>query len=232
MSQTGFIILRHIMNESTNNYWMHCYDCIRLFYPEYPIVIIDDNSDYKYISDKVLYKTTVINSEFVGRGELLPYYYYLTNKFFDTAIIIHDSVFINSHMDFTVNTYKLIWEFEHDWDQVDDETRIIKIFNDVELLDFYNKKKLWKGCFGGMSVITHDFLNIVNTKYDISKLLCYVLNRHNRCSFERVIACLLQIVDKNISLLGNIHKYCEWGILYCDKDEHNELPIIKVWTGR
>ena len=232
MSQTGFIMLRHIMNESTNNYWMHCYDCIRLFYPEYPIVIIDDNSDYKYISDKVLYKTTVINSEFVGRGELLPYYYYLTNKFFDTAIIIHDSVFINSHMDFTVNTYKLIWEFEHDWDQVDDETRIIRIFNDVELLDFYNKKELWKGCFGGMSVITHDFLNIVNAKYDISKLLCCVLNRYNRCSFERVIACLLQIVDKNISLLGNIHKYCEWGILYRNKDEHNELPIIKVWTGR
>jgi hypothetical protein len=55
-----------------------------------------------------LYKTTIINSEYHGRGELLPYYYYLQNKFVDKAVIIHDSVFINKYIHLDVDDYKLL----------------------------------------------------------------------------------------------------------------------------
>jgi len=110
MNSTGFIILRHVNSALTNNYWIRCHGCIRIFYPEHPILIIDDGSDYKYVTDITLYKTTVINSEYPGRGELLPYYYYLHNKLFETAVIIHDSVFINTYIDLSVNKYKFIWE--------------------------------------------------------------------------------------------------------------------------
>jgi hypothetical protein len=231
----GFIILRHVNNELTNNYWIHSYDCIRKFYPENFIIIVDDNSKYEYITEKILYKTEIIRSEFHGRGELLPYYYYLSNKLFDTAVIIHDSVFINKYMDLNVCKYKLLWEFEHEWDQIEDETRMIKLFNDKDLLEFYENKILWKGCSGAMSIITHDYLVYINSKYEIGKLLNCVLTRYNRCSFERVIACLLQI-NKNdkdsLSLLGNIHYYCPWGqVNFFDMDKYN-LPFIKVWTGR
>jgi hypothetical protein len=236
--QTGFIILRHVNSPLTNNYWNICYDCIRKYYPENLIMIIDDNSDYKYITERTLYKTTIINSEYPGRGELLPYYYYLHNKSFDTAVIIHDSVFFNRLIDLNVNTYKIIWEFEHIADQIEDETRMINVFNDKDLLNFYQNKHLWKGCFGGMTIIKHDYLKEINNKYDISKLLNCVLNRYNRCSFERVIACLLQINEKNKSLLGNIHRYCKWGITfyhvyrYRYRPRYRNLPLIKVWTGR
>jgi hypothetical protein len=189
-NEIGFIILRHVNNKLTNQYWNHCYDCIRKFYPEHPILIIDDNSKYEYITARTLYKTTIIKSKYPGRGELLPYYYYLHNKLFDTAVILHDSVFINKYIDMTVDTYKIIWDFEHGSDQIKDETIMIKLFNDTELLNFYENKQLWKGCFGGMSIITHAYLTFINNKYDISKLLDYVLVRYNRCSFERVIACL------------------------------------------
>jgi hypothetical protein len=54
-----------------------------------------------------------------------------------------------------------------------------------------------------MCIITHDYLTYIN-----SKLLKFI---KNRSSFERVIACLLQINAKNNSLLGNIHKYMPWG---------------------
>ena len=47
-----------------------------------------------------------------------------------------------------------------------------------------------------MTIITHDYLTYINNKYDISKLLDYVLNKYNRSSFERVIACLLQKEEK------------------------------------
>jgi len=232
METLGFIILRHVNNKLTNRYWIHSYNSIRRYYPENHILIIDDNSNYNFITNTQLYKTTIINSEYPKRGELLPYYYYLQNKLFDTAVIIHDSVFINRYMDLNVDKYKMIWEFEHKWDQINDETDMIKIFNDKELLAFYENKNLWKGCFGAMSIIKHDYLTEINNKYDISKLLGCVLNRNNRCSFERVLACLLQINEKNISLLGNIHKYCDWGINFEQKDKYKNLPLIKVWTGR
>ena len=109
---------------------------------------------------------------------------------------------------------------------------MIKLFNDDELLKFYENKDLWVGCFGCMSIIKHDYLTFVNNKYDISKLLNSVLTRYNRCSFERVIACLLQINYKIESLLGNIHEYSPWGIKIQEKNDYLHLPLIKVWTGR
>ena len=64
LDNLGFIMLRHVNNEQTNNYWSHCYDCIRKFYPESKILIIDDNSNYNFITEKELYKTKIIQSEY------------------------------------------------------------------------------------------------------------------------------------------------------------------------
>lgn len=234
MDKVGFIILRCVTNELTNNYWILCYDSIRKIYPDNLIIIIDDNSKKEFITEKELYKTTIINSEYTGRGELLPYYYYLKNKLFDTAVILHDSVFINEYIDFTVDKYKILWHFEHFWDQIEDETKILKIFNDDKLLEFHQNKDQWKGCFGGMSVITHDYLSFINSKYEISKLLDHILTRYNRMSFERIIACLLQINHKNdsYSFFGNIVEVFKNGNTFQEIDMYKHLPIVKVWTGR
>ena len=228
----GFIILRHVNSETTNLYWQLSYDNVRQFYPENDIIIIDDNSNYQYVSNKALYKVTIIQSEYHGRGELLPYYYYLTNKLFDIAFIIHDSVFVQSHMDLHVDKYKITWEFYHYWDQIEDETKMIKLFNDTNLLNFYQNKSLWVGCFGGMSTITHDFLTQVNKKYNLSLLLDVVRTRYNRCSFERVIACLLQIEAPQTTRLGNIHEYMPFNLTYDMRHLYTYLPLLKVWTGR
>lgn len=234
MTQVGFIILRHVTNKLTNKYWINCVNSIRRYYPENKILIIDDNSNYEYITEETLYKTTIINSEYPKRGELLSYYYYLHNKLFDVAVIIHDSVFINEYIDMSVKKYKFLWDFRHYWDQIEDETIMINVFNDLELKEFYENKNLWTGCFGSMSIITHDYLTHINNKYDISKLLDYVLNRYNRCSFERVIACLLQKEgnQKIQILLGDITDYCENNITFNEIDKYKNLPIIKYWTGR
>jgi len=236
----GFIMLRHVNNELSNKYWIHSYNCIRKYYKENMIVIIDDNSNYDYITNIDLYKTIIIQSQYHKRGEILPYYYYLQNNFFDIAVILHDSVFINNYINFyDILHYEVIWDFEHHWDQIEDETKMIELFNDQELLKFYENKNLWKGCFGSMSIITFDFLNSVNNKYNISKLLNVIKTRYNRCSFERVIGCLLQKVyndkvynRKTIPLLGNIHKYMRWETTFDEIDNYKDLPIIKVWTGR
>jgi hypothetical protein len=240
MTSLGFIILRHVNNDLTNKYWIKSVNSIRQFYPENHILIIDDNSNYNFITNEKLYKTTIINSEYPKRGELLPYYYYLHNKLFDTAVIIHDSVFINKNIDLNVETYRMLWKFEHhfidnNWPIIEDEKKMINLFNDLELKEFYENKHLWKGCFGSMSIIRHDYLIHINNKYDISKLLDVVLNRFNRCSFERVIACLLQKEEKiTHTLLGDIHAYMNWGISFyeAEEDQYKHLPLIKYWTGR
>ena len=237
-SQIGFIILRHVNSELTNKYWIKCVNSIRQYYPENKILIIDDNSNYEYITEENLKfgperdKITIINSEYPKRGELLPYYYYLHNKLFDIAVIIHDSVFINKYIDMRVEKYRFIWDFTHEWDEIADETRMINVFNDLELTEFYKNKNLWTGCFGCMSIITHDYLTHINNKYDISKLIDYVLDRYNRSRFERVIACLLQKEGNQKTLLGSIHTYCKWGINFNQIDNYKHLPLIKCWTGR
>lgn len=234
MSEIGFIILRHVNNELTNKYWILCYDRIREYYPENKILIIDDNSNYKYITKKDLYKTTIIDSEYKGRGELLPYYYYLSNKLFDIAVILHDSVFINRYIDIEIDKYKFIWCFEHKWNEEEKEIKLLKVFEDDSIIDFYNNKELWRGCFGCMSIIRHDYLEYVNSRYEISKLLDEVLTRSDRSAFERVLACLLIYNSKEEmrTLYGNIHKYTLWGRKYKHKDSTKHLPLTKIWTGR
>lgn len=238
----GFIILRHISSELTEKYWYKCYESIRLYYPENPILIIDDNSVRQYItsSNYVLYNTTVVNSEYPSRGELLPYIYYLRYPFAQRMVILHDSVFINNGSIpwNSVTTYRSLWSFEHYWDQIEDETYIIKnaFKDDSDLLKFHSEKHRWKGCFGAMSVISYEYLNKINSKYNLLNLVPYITSRHNRCSFERIIACIMQKEDettnKNESFFGIIHTYCPWGMTFNDIEKYRHLPLIKVWSGR
>lgn len=232
----GFIILRHVNSIKTNMYWQECYSCIRKFYPNNKIIIIDDNSNYSFITEILLVNTIIINSEFKGRGELLPYYYYSKNKWFEIAVFLHDSVFINKYIDFNVDKYKMIWDFSSSMDKrTKCETQLINsLTNNIELLLFY-KQNIWKGCFGAMTVITYDYLKMLDNKYTLSNLLKLITTRYDRCRFERVIACILQLNYNNISLLGDIIKYCKWGYTfdrYLLEKLKLQLPIIKVWTGR
>jgi hypothetical protein len=48
MPEVGFIVLRHVNNKLSNQYWIHCIQCIRKFYSENKILIIDDNSNYDF----------------------------------------------------------------------------------------------------------------------------------------------------------------------------------------
>ena len=237
----GFIILRHVRCSKTNEYWKECYRCIKRFYPKNRILIIDDNSDYSFITTDTLDNTMVIRSEFPKRGEFLPYYYYLKTKFCETAVMLHDSMFIKKYICFNVNTYKMLWEFNKHCiaDSVSFRHQVLMLdaLNNETLNSFYNKKELgiWNGCFGCMSVVKYDYLKHIDNEYRIARLIPYITCRDARCAFERIIGCLLQINSKEPSLFGSIHNYCRWGLSYDKyiKNEYNHgLPVIKVWTGR
>lgn len=245
----GFIILRHVENADDNKYWINSYNHIRRYYHDNWIMIVDDNSDYTVLDsefEKTLYNTEIINSEYPNRGELLPYYYYLHNKLFDIAVIIQDSVFINSLLNFNVERFKMLWDYDHNLDQIEDETNLINQLNNNEyLLKLYENVNvdvngngnamILKGCFGAISIITHDYLSLLNDKYDISKLLPHVTSRYNRISFEHVFACILQAdarEDEKESLFGNIRNYCKYRMKYDEIKNYLYLPIINLCVER
>jgi len=249
MNNVGFIILRHVTSIQTNKYWQECYRCIRNIYPNIKIVIIDDDSNPDFVTDIPMTNAIVVESEFKKRGELLPYYYYIQNKWFDNAVILHDSVFIQTdviskYIEMNMQ-YKMLWHFsDHCYDE--DEYIVPLIFslnNSNKLLDFYNSK-MWNGCFGGMSLINYDFLTNVNNKYDFFNLLSQITTRPHRCAFERVIACVFQFENKKMTcgILGDIFTHCNrghnWGYSfdeYMNTNSENDIhkyPVIKVWTGR
>ena len=237
----GFIILRNVVSSITNEYWKECYRCIKKFYPKNRILIIDDNSDYSFVTKEPLENTMVIQSEFPKRGEFLPYYYYLKTKFCETAVIIHDSVFIKKYIDFNVNNYKIILNFckrnISDNESLPYQMNLLSAINNEKLNNFYNKKDLnfWSGCFGCMAVIKYDYLKSIDSEFRIACLIPHITCRVARCAFERIVGCLLQVNMKEESLLGSIHSYCRWGLTYYEylnKKYSSELPLIKVWTGR
>ena len=236
-SELGFIILRHVNSKYTEQYWKHCYKSIRKYYTKENILIIDDNSNYKFIDEeyeKTLANTKIIKSEYTGRGELLPYIYFLKNKHCDMAMILHDSCFINKKICFTTNSYCKLWDFKHNWNNPKKEKKLLlRLNNNTDLLKIYNNRARWTGCFGAMAIINYNYLDSLNNKYNLNNLIDGIRNRSERMNFERVIAIILQSgINKNNVLCGNIHKYCKWGLLFNEINTVKHLPFIKVWTGR
>lgn len=256
----GFIITRHVNSPETNNYWIECYHCIRAVY-DYPIVIIDDGSNPEFLtmSPDLINCQIIFEKEFAGRGELLPYYYFYKLHFFEKAIIIHDSVFIQQKIDFQMYTgVKFLWDFDHYWDDVIEEPRLLqnmvekrRDINLNEILQMYHERQNWKGCYGVQSVIDHSFLSFIQDKYSFFELLHYVKTRNHRMALERIFGFLCHYnypgLIRNSSIFGDIHLYTrhvstarqlDYNYLYdhyiYDKANGHisHSPIVKVWTGR
>ena len=240
----GFIIIRHVNNKLTDYYWKECYTCIRKFYDN-PILIIDDSSNKDFLNENIFLKncTVIYDKEHKGGAELLPYYYFHKLKPFDTAVIIHDSVFIQSKINFELKeseNIRFLWTFQHHWDdEIFDWIRELtnEIIHSQELLRFYHQKHLWIGCFGVMSVIKWDFLNKIDERHQIFKLLLpKVTSRKNRHGLERLFPMIACFNDNTIkdTQFGDIHNYIKWGITFPEylSQDFSQYPIMKVWSGR
>jgi hypothetical protein len=248
----GIIITRHVNSDETNRYWNLSIQCIKRIYPLIKIVIIDDNSNYSFVKADFEYKNLeIIQSEFPGRGELLPYYYYLKNKFFENALIIHDSVFIYTKINFNLLILKKtqvlpLWYFHPDNENLGERIRITNsLANSYNIINKFSSNLVlgmpdskWYGCFGVQSFINHDFLIHLERKYKITNMVHHVHNRQDRQCLERIFGCLFytESINKK-SLLGNIMNYQKYGYTYkqhINNLKHGRLPktIVKVWTGR
>tara|TARA_Y100000591_G_scaffold333297_1_gene375475 strand:- start:34898 stop:36772 length:1875 start_codon:yes stop_codon:yes gene_type:complete len=232
----GFIILRYVINNETNKMWIKCYNSIRKFYNN-KIMIIDDNSKKEYITNKKLQNCFIIDSNFKGRGELLPYYYYLKNYFCERVVVLHDSMTIEEKIDFeniiNFKNFTRIFSFSNNCYNID--IKYFKIFcNTISNGDYVyqyhidNKKKLL-GCFGVCYIIDYNFLKKINDKYNIQNLVKVIDSRDKRKTLERFFSCLFEIEHNSSKLphlLGSIFETLK-------KQKLNENVLIyKNFYGR
>ena len=239
----GFIIIRHVNSKISDYYWKECYISIRRFY-NHPILIIDDSSNPTYLHENInLVNCTVIyDKEHKGVGEFLAYYYFHLLKPFDTAVILHDSMFIQSPISFDLQEEpaRLLWTIPHHFDY-DIRTQIHSLIQALPesepLLELYEDKKKWNGTFGVTMVVTWDSLHAINNRYHLfERLLDKIVNRDIRSAMERVMGLLYShhFSIPFSSHYGMIHDYIKWGITFTDYliNDYRSYPIMKVWSGR
>ena len=215
--QIGFIMIRHVNSIATNEMWQICYNSIRKFYNNL-IIIIDDNSLTEYLTHIDTVNCTIVKSEFPKRGELLPYYYYIKTKYFDRAIIIHDSMRITQYYDFTnISNYKnytRLFSFNNCAYKMDIsyfKEASSYLTNGPSLYNYHlNNINRTIGCFGVCYIIDYNYIIEIENKYKISNLIKFIDTRPKRQTLERLLSCLFEMersinkYDTRIDILGSI----------------------------
>jgi hypothetical protein len=234
----GFILTRHVNSHKTNKYWIRSVSLINALYPETPIVIIDDNSNPEFLTrdyESNLKNITVIQSEYPGRGELLPFVYLLKHRWFDAAVIMHDGVFVHKKINFETAPMPAVlplWHFPYNTDAGHDDFRHIMHISGflanapIVRQKLFSQKPQAQGmnmgltadpnafhlCFGVQTYIKLPFLDRLEKKYKITNLLQCVKCRRDRCALERIMGCLFHaeqpaVLNKRPSLFGHILKH-------------------------
>jgi hypothetical protein len=240
---TGFIILRHVTSRMTDLYWKECYRCIRKWYPDAPVMIVDDSSSSWLREDIMTTRCTVVyDREHPGRGELLPYLYFHRLKPFRRAVILHDSVFLQTPLPVfsDVSGCRFLWSIPHRFDGAIQREigALIDVLPDAwreEVRGLYERKAEWCGAFGVMSVVSWEWLDAVVGRYDIFRWLPLLQKRDDRSALERVLGVVAHHhggVGK--ALHGDIFDYMRWGVTFPEwlEGAYEGLPLVKVWTGR
>ena len=228
----GFVLLRYVCSVETDNMWKECYNSIRKFYNN-KIVIIDDNSNPLYLTEILTVNTVIINSEYPRRGEFLPYYYYIKNKFFDRMVVIHDSMVFKSYYNFnTINRYKnfsRLFSFGNSSYKSDIGyfKEMSKYLKNGNILNQYHMNNINRmiGCFGICYVIDYNYIVEIEKKYNISNMIKYIDTRPKRQTLERLLSCLFEMdrYNSNFTTPNDI---------FGDIFSNNNSIIMKRFFGR
>lgn len=231
----GFIITRHVRSALTNQYWLECVRKIRQFYPTNLVVIIDDHSDPQYLTAHPYPNCIVLQSEFPKRGELLPYYYLQKYKFFEKAVILHDSVFVQQAFDFNAVENVPLWTFTgHLHHDAALESKLLRVLDNHEHLVDLHAADAFRGAFGVMAVVTLPFVEMLEAKYQVSRLLQFVNSRPLRMCLERVFGVLFAAESPGPAVFGDIFEFGPWGLTFQHylHAKNGKKAVVKVWSGR
>ena len=247
----GFIVTRCVRKPEHNILYQDCYAAIRKFHPDLKIIFIDDNSDKTVLEEIPMMNVEIIQSDYPAAGEFLPYYYLLTRRLFSKAIILQDSMILNTRIPYeTVNNYMFLYYVLYDKNIVchsyhftlfKELLRNTKIPDALE--DFYNNEPSPPVCWGTCSVMTLNFLEEIEDKVGILQWKSIIHNRDYRMVLECAMGLICTYLKKKnpYSLFGcyeDLQVIKEFGnekyrlnIYLLDKTYIKD-SIIKVWNTR
>ena len=241
-SDFGFIFTRCVKTKEDNQIWINCYNSIRKFYKE-KILIITDGSNKEVIEDIPLKNVILIDSEFPGAGEVLPYYYFYKLKPFKKAVCMQDSHWFTKFYDFKKYDLKdvvFIWHFSKPYIRhyEDKELELAKLTGD-DVVNMYSSDN-WLPSFGGCSYITLDFLQKLEHKFHFLNFVNIMpKERSYRHSFERIFGVMCYLLSSTIkdkpSLFGDsAYAYVTHDLK--DLNNYHDIPsnsyLIKLYRGR
>ena len=251
MDRFGFIVTRCVNEPYNDLLWKECIMCIRKVYPSVKIIIIDDHSEISVDESALDVNISVVKSTYKkGCGELLPYLYFYSERYFHNAIIIHDSVMLMQPFDDDIfndhDHVHFVWYF-HEYTSclsINSKTNIQTMLNTIginmDIVDNFPPYLI--GCFGTMSIISLELLTKIYMRFPLNNLIFCINGREDRCILERVFAIIcfvtcgeLKSVYHNIRDPLNVPLPFEMNYeMYCKNKEtlkqHNK--IVKLWCGR
>ena len=185
----------------------------------------------------------------------MPYIYFLKYKWFNNAVIIHDSVFIHKRIPFENIKSPVISLWHHSYDK-ENLHNLLRICSNLKNNSYLknklngpefnilglNKNDHFDLCFGVQSYINLNFLEMLESKYGITNLISVINSRKDRCGLERIMGLLFNqecpLLKVKSSLFGNIlnhHKSFHYNYDEYINDFNNKKAcgsFVKVWTGR
>jgi hypothetical protein len=247
----GFIIIRHVNSNASDHFWKECYNCIRKFYDN-PILIIDDSSNRAFLTEnlRLVNAQVVYDTTHKGAAEFLSYFYFHQLRPFDSAVVLMDSVFLQSRLNISAEPVQFLWTFEHAYDvwaqpAYDINGMIVKLPHGKELVALHGQIQNWKACFGTMSIIQWEALDRMNQKYRLwDFILPKVGSRPDRMAMERVLGILtchffgrqaMATVFGDIFAYYNSHHQTAFNVGWLDYVNNPKLksmPAVKIWSGR
>jgi len=193
----------------------------------------------------------VVQAEAQWRGcaELLPYYYLHKYRWFKRAVVLHDSMFVQTaNLDLGSEPVRFLWHFDSDIQSDPGYERLLlgHLNNSERLVALYNEPSQWHGCFGVASCIDTAFLDRLVGRYSLFALLPHVNTRPARMCLERVFAvvCFAETgaaPAATKSVCGPIMdqpramglKYAQYRRAIAERlAPLTSLPLVKVWVGR
>lgn len=89
-----------------------------------------------------------------------------------------------------------------------------------------------------MSGISLNFLEMIVKKYNLFVLLDHINDWNCRAALERIIPVIFYFETSPNIMFGDIHNTIKWGykfenyLIEKNNINPNEIPLVKVWSGR
>lgn len=230
MDDYGFIVPSYILTEQHLNSLKKCVNSIMKYHSGKKIVIIKDYKSTIDICELYNNYDNIIieNNTPKVPAEMLVYYYIQKNKYFDVCIFIQDSMelrekFVNID---NIKDIKYLWHCTNhriEWEMVHEPTSEYNTENNIithndllehcfdkyifdrdflEYCKYMNKNKnKWVVCLGTCSLITPSFLDEMDRKTGIIKIMMNANSRRLRMIMESLFSLACQF-----SLNREIHE--------------------------